>query len=235
MAGSRDKFEVTAQCLWQFRISTSADCKIVRSSISPFKGYWWLTECVELQHDDSHPSISTVKWFAQLKRGEGFKVATNVQSGQTRKIDEICIRSSFQAFTMDTTMQSCKEKIWATFWYQCVADYSRILKFPAVALKIHSFTQTLQITVQIGLSILNPSFWNRLFGVNLGKVGIVRLNSSINWWVSVVLEQEDVGNCWICKSEFLFKSQLLRSWVWKLTILRGPSSNTSVMYVSYAL
>jgi hypothetical protein len=46
--------------------------------------------------------------------------------------------------------------------------------------------------------------WNCLFGGNLGNVEILEFNSSSNWWLSVLLAHGDIGNCWICKSKFLF-------------------------------
>jgi hypothetical protein len=59
---------------------------------------------------------------------------------------------------------------------------------------------------------LNPQLlWNRLFGGNLGEMGIVEFNGSNDGWVNVLLAHGDIGNCWICKFKSLFLSQFLLS------------------------
>jgi hypothetical protein len=78
-------------------------------------------------------------------------------------------------------------------------------KCRSLPLKNHLFTQKLQKNCSEWIVNSEPKLlWNRLFGGNLGKVGIVEFNFSSHWWVSVLLAHGDIGNCWICKSELLF-------------------------------
>ncbi len=136
---------------------------------------------------------------------------------------------------MDYRCDDAKTYWWvgATFWCQHVGNDSRLPEMSGhCPSKTTRSLRHCKCTVTIGLSILNPNFSEVDFWRKFGLTNNSRIKS-FKQLLTVLLAHGYFGNCWICKSGFLFISQHLRSWGWKSTILRWHQQSTIIASIVY--